>query len=118
VALTFIQKQNGEMLDLDKLGIRTRDFIISSPSPVHNFESLENGLGQIDLGSSLGVRDITCLFRIEAKDYIDFGMFRDEIFNLLRGDEYFYLIERRNPGKRWKVKTKAPYTIPQTFVYG
>lgn len=116
--MTFVQRKNGEMIDLDSLGIRTRDFIVSSPAPLHNFEDEAMGYGQIDLGSSLGPRDITCLFRLTATDYIDFGYLRDEVFNLFRGDEAFYLIEKRNPGKRWLVKNKSPFTIPQTFVYG
>lgn len=116
--MTYIQKLNGETIDLDEKGIRTKDFIIGSPAPEHNTDSVLGMPGTVDLGTNMASRDITCLFKFASKDYLDFGMIRDEIFNLLKGNEAFYLIEKRNPGKRWLVKTASTYTIPQTYVYG
>lgn len=116
--MSFIQRLDGTMIDLDVLGIRTRDFIVNSPSPVHVTETVEGRPGVLDFGSTIGAREILVLFRVVATDSIDFALRRDEIFNLFRSDEPFYLIERRNPGKRWLVKTESTYSIPQRFVYG
>lgn len=116
--MTYIQRQNGEMVDLDEIGIRTKDFIVSSPSPEHNSEKATGGQGEIDMGTTTGPRDITVLFKMDAYDTLDFGMFRDEIFHLFRSEEAFYLTEKRNPSKRWLVKVKDPYSIPQRYVRG
>lgn len=116
--MTYIQKMNGETINLDELGIRTKDFIIGSPAPEHNTDKVLDLPGVVDLGSTLGSRIITCVFKFHSIDYIDFGFIRDEIFRLFKGVEPFYLIEKRNPGKRWLVKTADAYSIPQTFVYG
>lgn len=114
--MTTIQTLDGTTYNLDDLGIRTVDFIISSPEPRHNTEELTGRDGLIDMGSTLGPRDITCIFRMQSVDFYDFGMKRDQIFRLLRGDQSFYLIDKRNPAKRWKVKTADPFSIPHKNV--
>lgn len=116
--MTYIHKLDGEIIDLDKAGIRTKDFLVSSPTPEHSTEKIVGGQGEVDMGSSSGPRDIICLFRMTAFDSLDFGMFRDEIFNLFKSEEAFYIAEKRNPGKRWLVKVKDPYNIEQRLVYG
>ena len=116
--MTYVQKLNGQMIDLDELGIRTRDFIVHSPSYIHTFEEVEGMDGVIDLGTKTGTRQITCLFRFIADDWIDFGQKRDEIFNLFESKEPFYLIEKRNLFKRWLVKVADSYEIPQRNVFG
>lgn len=116
--MTYVQKLNGQMIDLDELGIRTRDFIVHSPSYIHTFEEVEGMDGVIDLGTKTGPRQITCLFRFIADDWIDFGQKRDEIFNLFESKEPFYLIEKRNLFKRWLVKVADSYEIPQRNVFG
>jgi len=116
--MTYVQKLNGQMIDLDELGIRTRDFIVHSPSYIHTFEEVEGMDGVIDLGTKTGTRQITCLFRFIADDWIDFGQKRDEIFNLFESKEPFYLIEKRSLFKRWLVKVADSYEIPQRNVFG
>lgn len=116
--MTYVQKLNGQMIDLDELGIRTRDFIVHSPSYIHTFEEVEGMDGVIDLGTKTGPRQITCLFRFIADNWIDFGQKRDEIFNLFESKEPFYLIEKRNLFKRWLVKVADSYEIPQRNVFG
>jgi len=116
--MTYVQKLNGQMINLDELGIRTRDFIVHSPSYIHTFEEVEGMDGVIDLGTKTGPRQITCLFRFIADDWIDFGQNRDEIFNLFESKEPFYLIEKRNLFKRWLVKVADSYEIPQRNVFG
>lgn len=116
--MTYVQKLNGQMIDLDELGIRTRDFIVHSPSYIHTFEEVEGMDGVIDLGTKVGPRQITCLFRFIADDWTDFGQKRDEIFNLFDSKEPFYLIEKRNLFKRWLVKVNDSFEIPQKAMFG
>ncbi|MEV9640414.1 phage tail family protein [Mammaliicoccus sciuri] len=115
--MTIIQRLNGQMYDLDKLGIRTVDFIVDSPSYQHLTEEIE-GRGLLDLGSTLLSREINCIFRIIAKDSADFALWRDEIFWMFRSSEAFYLIDKKNRHKRWLVKVRDPYNIPQRGVFG
>src|SRR5690625_4274648 len=116
--MTDVIKLNGQIINLYELGIRTRDFIVHSPSYIHTFEEVEGMDGVIDLGTKTGPRQITCLFRFIADDWIDFGQNRDEIFNLFESKEPFYLIEKRNLFKRWLVKVADSYEIPQRNVFG
>ncbi|GIO25161.1 phage tail family protein [Oceanobacillus sp. J11TS1] len=116
--MTLIQRHNGEIIDLDQAGIRTRDFIISAPTYNHQFGEIEGGLGVIDYGTSIGPREINVYFRAMSQDIEDFSLLRDEIFHIFRSEESFYLIEHREPGKRWLVKVQHPYNIPQRNVFG
>lgn len=116
--MTYLQRQNKTPLDLDEIGIRTRDFIVNSPSYEHELEEIPGMEGAIDLGSTMSVRTITCLFRFIADDWVDFGVKRDEVFDLFESGESFYLIEKRNKHKRWLVKVENFYDIPQRNVFG
>ena len=110
--MTYIQRLNDEeMIDLDDLGIRTRDFIVHSPSYNNVLEEIPGMDGVVDLGTTVGARTITCLFRFIADDWIDFGEKRDEVFSLFESKEPFYLIEKRNLFKRWLVKVADSYVI-------
>ncbi len=116
--MTYIQTLDGNTIDLDSWGIRTKDFIIGSPTLEHTTESVLGTPGHIDMGTTHGPRNINCIFKFVSSDYIDFGLIRDKIFNLFKSNKAFYLIEKRNPSKRWLVKAADTYSIPQTFVYG
>ena len=116
--MTLIQRHNGELYNLLDAGIRTRDVIISSPTPENNLVKVEGSNGVIDYGTTYGPRDITCYYRAQSKDFIDFSLLRDEIFHLFRTEESFYLIEKRERGKRWLVKVGDPYSIPQRNIFG
>lgn len=116
--MTLIQLHDGTMYDLLDYGIRTRDLIISSPTPNHHFTEIEGMNGVLDNGTTYGPREIMAYYRAMSHDRIDFSLLRDEIFNLFRTEESFYLIEKRERGKRWLVKVVNPFAIPQRNVYG
>ena len=116
--MTFIQRLDGTTYDLLDYGIRTRDVLISSLTPDHQFSTLEGRNGVIDHGTTYGPRSITCLYRATSHDIVDFSLLRDEIFNIFRTEESFYLIEKRLPGKRWLVKVANPFQIPQRNIFG
>lgn len=116
--MTYIQRLDGELLDLDKAGLRTKDFVVSSPSYAHETEKIEGFNGVIDLETTIDPREITVAFRFIANDWMDFGLMRDEVFKLFRSKESFYLIEKRNKGKRWLVKVNDSFQIPQRGMFG
>ncbi|MDT3494893.1 phage tail family protein [Bacillus toyonensis] len=115
---TTIQTLSGKKYVLEELGIMTRDFNPQSPSPVHNFETVENRNGTIDRGTFYGQRTIKCSFYFKAVDMWDYALLRDEVFRLFDSREAFYIIDQRNPCKRWLVKYSSPYNIEQNWKYG
>jgi phage-related protein len=116
--MTYVQRKDGTLYDLKQLGIRTKDFIVSAPSLRHVTEEIEGRDGSIDLATTEGPRTITCTFRMQAVDTQDYPLLRNEVFRLFRSKESFYLIDRREPAKRWEVKCQDAYDIEQRFVYG
>ncbi|TXR62086.1 phage tail family protein [Bacillus sp. AY18-3] len=115
---TTVQTLSGQKYVLEELGIMTRDFNPQSPSPVHNFETVENRHGTIDRGTVYGQRTINCSFYFKAVDMWDYALLRDEVFRIFDSREAFYIIDQRNPGKRWLVKYSSPYNIEQNWKYG
>lgn len=116
--MTYVQRLDGDIINLTDAGLRTRDFIISSPLYTHENEKLEGSNGVVDLESTIDPREITGVFRFISKDWIDFGLIRDEVFRLLESSESFYIIEARNKGKRWLVKVDGSFQIPQRGMFG
>lgn len=116
--MTLIITQDGTTYDLLDYGIRTRDVLISSPTPEHELRKIEGARGVLDYGTIAGARSITVSYRVQAYDFGDFSLLRDEIFNIFKTEEFFYIIEKRVRWKRWRVKIADPYQIPQRNVFG
>lgn len=116
--MTYVQRKDGTIYDLEQYGIRTKDFIVSAPSLRHVTEAIDGRDGMIDIETTEGARVITCLFRMRAADMADFPLLRNGIFRIFRSKESFYLIDRREPGKRWEVKCQDAYVLEQKYVYG
>lgn len=115
---TIVQLLDGTVYDLDEIGIETRDFNPSAPSPKHSSEEMEGSHGAIDLGTVYGPRKINCSFYLKAADMWDYALFRDEVFNIFDSEQAFYIIDKRNPGKRWLVKCSSDYEVDQKRIYG
>jgi hypothetical protein len=116
--MTIVVRKDGTTYNLKELGIRTKDFIVSSPSYRHETENIEGGDGVVDLGTTLDTRSITCIFKMVATDISEVPLLRNEVFRIFNSKESFYLIDEREPGKRWEVKCDNSYTIAQQFIYG
>ncbi|MFZ7936210.1 phage tail family protein [Bacillus thuringiensis] len=115
---TIVQRLDGKTYKLEEIGILTRDFNPSSPSPKHNTEEIDGRHGAIDFGTVYEPRKINCSFYLKAVDMWDYALLRDEVFNIFDSRKPFYIIDRRNPGKRWLVKCNNSYEIDQQRVYG
>jgi phage-related protein len=115
---TIVQRLDGTIYDLEELGIITRDFVVSSPTPRHSLEIIQGRHGAVDLGTDYDVRNIRTSFYRKALDSDDYAVKRHEVFRIFRSDEAFYLIESRSPDKRWLVKVSAPFQIDQQQLYG
>ncbi|MGX6993935.1 phage tail domain-containing protein [Vagococcus penaei] len=114
----IIEHLNGTTYDFDKSDVRTLDFRVDSPNYQHNLLQVENARGAIDAGSTIGPRDISASFLARSHDVATFSLLRDEIFEALKSDVPFYLTEKRSTNKRWLVKVKSPFDIPQVTTTG
>jgi predicted phage tail component-like protein len=116
--MTYVQRKDGTIYDLEQYGIRTKDFIVSAPSLRHVTEEIEGRDGVVDIETTEGARNITCVFRVQAEEYAKFPDARNQVFKLFRSKESFYLIDRREPNKRWEVKVQDAYELEQKYQYG
>ncbi|EJS61959.1 hypothetical protein ICU_05127 [Bacillus cereus BAG2X1-1] len=115
---TIVQKLDGTVYELEEIGVFTRDFNPSSPSPRHTIDTVEGQHGAIDLGTDYEPRKINCSFYLKAVDMWDYVLLRDEVFFIFDSRQPFYIIDKRNPGKRWLVKCASSYDIDQQRMYG
>jgi hypothetical protein len=102
-----IQRLNGALYNLSDYGIKALDFQIDAPSPRVYSEIVEGRDGAIDLGAVYDLRQLRGSFFMSAADSVDFALLRNEIFRIFAGAEAFYLIDSREPGKRWKVRSNG-----------
>lgn len=102
--LTIIRKDGTQYL-LSELGIKTLDFIIDAPKPRHHFQVIDNRDGVIDLGTSYEGRTMKAKLYLMAFDTTDWPLLRNDLFKLFDSREAFYIVDSREPGKRWEVKT-------------
>ncbi|MEN2765685.1 phage tail family protein [Ornithinibacillus xuwenensis] len=100
---------NGVKINLSKYGLIGRRLIVPSPSYTTTEESVEGRPGSIVLGKQLNPRPLTAIFIVEASDYADVLLLRDELFNLFR--DKFYVGEVDQPGKRWLVECEAQWEL-------
>mgnify|MGYP001047288798 CR=1 FL=1 len=102
-----IERLNGTQYKLSEHDITVNYFKVDSPSPRFYWEEIEGRDGLIDQGTEYGERKLYGDFEFVAADFLDFPLLRNEIFRMLDSREAFYLIDSREPGKRWLVKSEG-----------
>jgi hypothetical protein len=107
-----IQRLNGAIYNLVDYGIKALDFQISAPSPRVNSEIIDGRDGYVDLGAVYDAREMRGSFFMTAVDSTDFALLRNEVFRIFAGREQFYVIDSREPGKRWLVRSNG-YSVEQ-----
>lgn len=106
----LIQKLNGVQFNTADFGLRLIEFDPDSPNYDHRYEDVDGIDGVIDVGTTMKQRTLNARFNMIARDMYDVALLRNEIFKLFHSKEAFYIIDNREPGKRWLVKVH-PYTI-------
>lgn len=109
--MIYIESLDGCRYDLKSLGIVPLTFNVDSLSPVHETEVMEVMDGHVDIDTTFEGRTLSANFFIEAKDYYDYNQVRNQVFRLFNGKSYFYILDQKEPKKRWKVKTASKFTI-------
>ena len=83
---------------------KVRDFVVPSPSLRVSTETVDGLDGHLDMGADYEPRELTAVLQMYSYDAADYPLKRNELFNILRSKEQFYLIDSREAGKRWKVR--------------
>lgn len=102
-----IERLDGTQYKLSDYNISIIDFKVDSPSPRFYWETIDNRNGLIDMGTNYAERTLRGAFEFVAEDFLDFPLLRNEIFRIFDSREVFYLIDDREPGKRWLVKANG-----------
>jgi phage-related protein len=107
-----IQRLNGDIYNLIDYGIQTLDFQIDAPSPRILTETIEGRDGNIDLGATYDARQIKASFFMSVPEEYDFSSLRNEVFRIFASNETFYVIDSREPDRRWLVRSNG-FSIEQ-----
>jgi len=113
-----IQRLNGATYKLSDYQIRTLDFVVDSPEPRTESEVIEGADGFVDCGTTYEGRTMRGEFMMEAYDMADYPLLRNEVFRIFESKSPFYLIDEREPGKRWLVKVASKFSHEQVRVFG
>src|SRR5690625_2652623 len=100
----------GRKINLDDYGLFGLSLIPEAPSYENYLEKIPGEEGVVALEKDLNQRNLTARFIIESFDYVDSLVKRDHIYDLLNGDESFYIGETKQPSKRWLVDSTEPWT--------
>lgn len=84
---------------------------IPSAEITHSTDNID-GLGEMNINTTIGQRTITVDLVFQVIDIYDYYLLRDELNALLSREEAFYLIFKREPYKRWLVKTADQFKLP------
>lgn len=102
-----IQRLNGALYNLADYGVNTLDFQIDAPTPRVYAEEIEGRDGVVDLGATYEGRSLRASFFMRSADALDFALVRNEVFRIFQSRESFYVIDSREPGKRWLVRSNG-----------
>lgn len=107
----FIEDLNGFRYDLDMLGLKPYNFIIDSLSPRNETEMIEGRDGYVDISeTTFEGRTMRASFLLQSISLDEFSTVRNQIFKLFNGKNLFYIVEKRLPDRRWKVRTSGKFT--------
>ncbi|MEC0277104.1 phage tail family protein [Peribacillus frigoritolerans] len=98
----LIQREDGEIIDTRDL-LKLSLFEPSPPQRNPNYQDIEGRRGSLLLSNALASRTIRVELLFIARDKSDFILKRDEVFVLFDSEDPYYIIDSRQPFKRWKV---------------
>lgn len=106
----IIELLNGDTLDTSDYNLKRLFHRIPSLNVENQFVSVDDRY-DILTNSKFNNRVISVDFLYEVYDIYDFYLLRDELNNLFVRDEEFYIIFKREPYKKWKVKLGSQFNI-------
>lgn len=109
----IVVKQDGTTYKLSEHDMKVIKFSKSFPemnSPDDNFEDRD---GFEDNGTFYVSRKLDAVIVFTARDRLDNPLVQNQIFRIFDSRESFYLIDDREPGKRWFAKCSSEFTPDQ-----
>jgi hypothetical protein len=108
----ILESIDGIRYDLSDYGIKLLTFHIDSLSPRIHSEAIDGRDGHIDIETNYDGRSIRASFLMESESHLDYYTKRNEVYRLFNTRNYFYLINPKEPNRRWKVKITSRF-IPE-----
>lgn len=95
-------------------GVRPLDIFISSINRKISRDEVEGINGYIYKGSTFETRNIEVSLMMTARDTRDYRLLRDDVFSFFNGNDYLYISEEYESGKRYKFTVEESF-IPERF---
>lgn len=95
----------------EEIGLTVNRFDVSPPSLDNTTESIAGRHGNIDLGSTFEPREIELEGFFKSYDINSFPMYRDRLFKMFASQQAIYLVDSRQPWKRWFVKLNGTASV-------
>jgi hypothetical protein len=114
-------EKDGTIIDHRNLGLQLLSFRKQSMEHRHEFSDIDGRNGSIHTGTTFGPRSLIASFLLDGENHIFMQMLIDEIHSLFATNKEVFLIDSRQPGKRWRVLTNntfdTPYSTPRVAKY-
>jgi hypothetical protein len=107
----YIETLDDNNYELEFIGLQPKSFKVDPLLPRATSETLDGVDGFIDVETTFEGRSLRATFLISAKSLDHYIHLRNFIHKTFDGKTYFYIIEKNDPSKRWKVKTVSQYNI-------
>lgn len=107
----IIEYVNGTRIDVADYNLTRLYHYIPSLEIEHTSSAVE-GIGQIITHTQLKSRMISVEFMVKSYDIFDYYLLRDEINDLFTREDSFYIIFKREPYKRYKVRLAKQFEVP------
>lgn len=104
-----IIRLDGTEVDINSYSLRLLKYRIASPTLTHLTEKIEGRDGEVFLGSEYENRPINAEFMYESQDLTDYYLLKTEFYRLFATRSPFYIVFKREPGKRWLVRLSSPF---------
>jgi hypothetical protein len=100
--------------DINMNEIDTRDLVVTNleiPSiPFSNQWSNIEGVAPVLIGADIQQRPINATIELIAQDYLDYNLLRDYLYGLFGMNKPFYVVDKRQRGKRYKVVLESGFS--------
>jgi len=113
----IIETLDGRLFDSRNYNIKIREILIPSVYYEDETESVPGRPDFIDMGATARRGDIVIEFDFISEDLLDFPLLRNTIFKMSSNPNPFFITESREPGKKYKVRSKS-YTPNQILTIG
>lgn len=105
----IIELLDGTRYDIEDYSLKRLYHRIPSVGVEHSTDSVEGRDGDIFIETRFNNRVISVELLYIARDIFDYYLLRDEINGLFARKETFYIIFKKEPYKRWKVRLATPF---------